>query len=42
VLLRQKNAPADLNQYMFNQGVVLSRLVKQKNTLESEFLQLMK
>ena len=42
VLLSQKNAPADLNQYMFNQGVVLSRLLKQKNTLESEFLQLMK
>jgi len=42
IMLNKKNKPAELNQYLFSQGVVVSRLVKQKNTLESEFLQLMK
>ncbi|MGM0529966.1 MAG: ABC transporter ATP-binding protein [Bacteroidota bacterium] len=42
LLLNKKGSPKELNRYFFDQGVVLSKLVKQKNTLESEFLQLMK
>jgi ABC-2 type transport system ATP-binding protein len=42
VLLSKGSSPSDLNKYLFDQGVVTSRLVKQQNTLESEFLQLMK
>ena len=42
LLLKKKGSPRELNQYFFDQGIVLSKLVKQKNTLESEFLQLMK
>ncbi|MBS3770014.1 MAG: ATP-binding cassette domain-containing protein [Bacteroidales bacterium] len=42
LLLNKKGSPAELNKYFFDQGIVLSKLVKQKNTLESEFLQLMK
>ena len=42
VLLKKNSSPSDLNKYLFDQGVVTSRLVKQQNTLESEFLQLMK
>jgi ABC-2 type transport system ATP-binding protein len=33
-------APADLNRYMFEQGVALSHLVKRKHSLEEQFLQL--
>ncbi len=42
ILLKDNHTPADLNQYLFEKGVAVSRLVRQKNTLESEFLQLMK
>ncbi|MBS3805932.1 MAG: ATP-binding cassette domain-containing protein [Bacteroidales bacterium] len=42
IMLHKNSKPAELNQYLFSQGVVVSRLIKQKNTLESEFLQLMK
>ncbi|MCF8336133.1 MAG: ABC transporter ATP-binding protein [Bacteroidales bacterium] len=42
LLLNKKGSPVELNKYFFDQGIVLSKLVKQKNTLESEFLQLMK
>lgn len=42
IMLNKNSKPAELNQYLFSQGVIVSRLVKQKNTLESEFLQLMK
>ncbi|KOS06282.1 ABC transporter ATP-binding protein [Flavobacterium akiainvivens] len=33
-------APADLNRYMFEQGIALSMLVKRKHSLEEQFLQL--
>lgn len=42
ILLDKNASPSDLNRYFFEQGVILTKLVKQKNTLESEFLQLMK
>jgi len=42
VLLKKDSSPSDLNQYLFDKGVVTSRLVKQQNTLESEFLELIK
>ncbi|MFP4620233.1 MAG: ABC transporter ATP-binding protein [Bacteroidales bacterium] len=42
LLLNKKGSPSEINRYLFNQGITLSKLVKQKNTLESEFLQLMK
>jgi len=42
LLLNKEGSPSELNKYFFDQGIILSKLVKQKNTLESEFLQLMK
>jgi ABC-2 type transport system ATP-binding protein len=42
VLLNKKASPSELNKYFAEKGVILSKLIKQKNTLESEFLQLMK
>lgn len=42
LLLNKEGSPTELNKYFFEKGIVLSKLVKQKNTLESEFLQLMK
>lgn len=33
-------APAELNRYLFTNGVVLSRLVQRKHSLEEQFLQL--
>ena len=42
ILLHNKSTPAELNKYFFDHGIIVSHLVKQKNTLESEFLQLMK
>ena len=32
--------PAELNRYLFNQGITLSYLVKRKHSLEEQFLQL--
>ena len=42
VLLKKDTSPSDLNQYLFKEGIVTSRLIKQQNTLESEFLELIK
>ena len=42
LLLKNNHKPSEINQYFYEQGIVLSKLVKQKSTLESEFLQLMK
>jgi ABC-2 type transport system ATP-binding protein len=42
ILLHKNGSSSELNQHLLAQGVSISRLVKQKNTLESEFLQLMK
>lgn len=42
LLLNKNGSPSELNKFFFDQGIVLTKLVKQKNTLESEFLQLIK
>lgn len=42
VLLKQDIAAQDLNSYLFEQDIVLEHLVKRKNSLEEQFLELTK
>ncbi len=42
VIVKENYASADLNQLVFNQGEVLTKLEIRKNTLEKEFLELIK
>jgi ABC-2 type transport system ATP-binding protein len=42
VLLKQDIAAQDLNSYLFEQEIVLEHLVKRKNSLEEQFLELTK
>jgi ABC-2 type transport system ATP-binding protein len=40
--LEEEMSAVDLNQWAFNQGLVLSHLVKRKESLEEQFLTLTK
>jgi len=42
VILKENNTSADLNKHIFDQGAVLTKLEVKKNTLEKEFLELIK
>ena len=42
VYLKQDIAARDLNSYLFEQNIVLEHLVKRKNSLEEQFLELTK
>ena len=42
VYLKQDIAAQDLNSYLFEQNIVLEHLVKRKNSLEEQFLELTK
>jgi ABC-2 type transport system ATP-binding protein len=42
VYLNQDIAAKDLNSYLFEQKIVLEHLVKRKNSLEEQFLELTK
>jgi ABC-2 type transport system ATP-binding protein len=42
VYLKTKLEPAELNQYLFSNSICLSHLVKRKNSLEEQFLELTK
>ena len=42
VYLKQDIAAQELNSYLFEQNIVLEHLVKRKNSLEEQFLELTK
>jgi ABC-2 type transport system ATP-binding protein len=42
VYLKDKLEPKELNQFLFENNIVLSHLVKRKNSLEEQFLELTK
>jgi ABC-2 type transport system ATP-binding protein len=42
VVLKEGKGSADLNQYSFEQGIILSEIILQKKSLESQFLELVK